>query len=76
MTARPPRAPRPAMLTVAQAAERLGFDDPRQVYHYIAAGLLTAVRYPTRDGRPGGPLRIEESAVEAFIKEHRQAATA
>ena len=76
MTARAPRQPRPAvMLTVAQAAERLGVD-PRQVYHYIAAGLLAAVRYPTRHGRPGGPLRIEETAVDAFIAGHRQEARA
>ena len=74
MTARPPRAaPRPVMLTVAQAADRLGVD-PRQVYHYAAAGLLTAVRYPTRNGQRNGPLRIEEAAVDAFIAQHRQAA--
>ena len=77
MTARPPRQPRPAvMLTVAQAADRLGFDDPRQVYYYISAGLLAAVRYPPRNGRGGGPLRIEETAVDAFIAGHRQEARA
>jgi len=63
------------MLTVAQAAERLGFDDPRQVYHYISAGLLAAVRYPTRNGGPNGPLRIAETDLDAFIAAHRQAAS-
>ena len=76
MTARPPRQPRPAvMLTVAQAADRLGVD-PRQVYHWAAAGLIACVRYPTRHGQRAGPLRIEAAAVDAFIAEHRQAATA
>jgi predicted site-specific integrase-resolvase len=73
------KSPRPAaepMLTAAQAATRLGVD-PRQVYHYIAAGLIApVVRLPTRNGDPDGPLRIEESVVEAFIAAHRQPATA
>jgi len=63
------------MLKVAETADRLGVD-PREVYHYISAGLLAAVRYPTRTGQPGGPLRVEEAAVDAFIAEHRQEATA
>lgn len=72
MTARAPRQPRPAvMLTVAEAAERLGVD-PRQVYHWAAAGLIACVRYPTRHGDPDGPVRIEAAAVEAFIAAHRQ----
>lgn len=74
MTARPARAKRAAMLTVAQAAERLGFDDYRQVYPYLHAGLLPYTRYPSpRNGGKPGPIRIAETDVDAFIKEHRRA---
>ena len=72
MTARPPRAAKAAMLTVAQAAGRLGVD-PREVYHWISAGLLPAVRYPTRNGGGGGPVRVAETDVDAFIAAHRRA---
>jgi len=63
------------MLTVAQAADRLGFDNYRQVYPYLHSGLLPHVRYPNpRTGRPG-PIRIAETDVDAFIAAHRQAAS-
>lgn len=74
MTARPPRQPRPPMLTVAQAADELGVD-PRQVYHWIAAQLLACVRYPTRSGEANGPMRIAPADVEAFKKRYYQPAT-
>lgn len=67
-------APAPPLLTVAQAAARLGVDRT-EVYHWIRSGLIASVRYPTRDGAADGPLRIEETAVEAFIAAHRQPAT-
>ena len=69
MTARPPRAPQPAMLTVAQAADRLGIHR-QQVYAYIYNGLLRATQYPTRTGKPNGPLRIDPADVERFIQAH------
>ena len=73
MTARPPKTPRPPLLTAAQAADILGVD-PRQIYHWINAGILAAVRYPTRNGDPNGPVRIEPADVEAFRDRHRQEA--
>lgn len=69
-----PAAATPSPLTVAEAAERLGVHRTH-VYHWIAAGLIATVRYPTRNGDPDGPLRIEEPAVEAFIADHRQPAS-
>lgn len=68
------RAVKPPPLTVAQAAERLGVSD-RQVYHWIKAGTLSHVRYPTRTGSPG-ELRVEEDAIGAFLSAHRQEARA
>ena len=73
MTARPAKAPRPPMLTVAQAADMLGVD-PRQIYHWISAGLLACTRYPTRDGGPNGPIKLEPADVEAFRNRYRQEA--
>lgn len=64
----------PRMLTAAQAAGRLGVD-PRQVYHWIAAGLLAVERYPTRTGEPNGPIRIDPAEVDAFRARYRQPAT-
>ena len=53
------------LLTVAQAAERLGIS-PSQVYELIYAGSATAVRLPSPRGRSPrnrGALRIEQSEI-------------
>ena len=73
MTARPPKTPRPPLLTVAQAADILGVD-PRQIYHWISQGVLGCTRYPTRNGDPGGPVRLEPADVEDFRTRYRQQA--
>ena len=67
------RAAKPAPLTVAQAADRLGVHR-NHVYQWISAGLIASVRYPSRNGGPGGPLRIEEAEIERFLARHRQEA--
>lgn len=57
-------APDP-MLKVSEAAAQLGVDRS-QVYHWISAGLLPSVQYPSR-GASRGPRRIRQSAVDAFL---------
>jgi excisionase family DNA binding protein len=76
VTGRQPRATQAPMLSVREAAIRFGFrpGDTRLVYEWIKSGLLPAVRYPGRTGKPG-TYRIAETDVDAFIAAHRQAAS-
>lgn len=68
----PRQAPRPALVTVAEAARQMSTDD-RQVYRYIYDGLLAHVRLPSR-GNGNGRIRIEQSELDKFIAGCRQAA--
>ena len=67
------RTAKPPPLTVAEAAVRLGVNRSH-VYEWIHSGLIASIRYPSRTGAPGGPLRIEEAEVDRFLARHRQAA--
>lgn len=60
------RPPRPALLTVAQAAERLGLTAWR-VRQFVADGRLPATRYGQRQ------YLITEEALEAFAAVPRPA---
>jgi excisionase family DNA binding protein len=58
-----------AMLTVRQAAERLGISDSL-VYEWCAEGLLPHYRFGGRGRR--GRILIEETELEAFLANCRQ----
>lgn len=69
-----PRLPaRPALLTVAEAARYLSWDE-REVRRNVNNGRIASVRLPSRTGNGAGPIRIEQAALDQFIKDCRQPA--
>lgn len=63
----------PQLLTVLQAAERLGVSDDT-VRNLVHAGKLSYVRVTTGDKK--GPLRFTEADLDAFIQRNRRVAAA
>lgn len=57
------------LLTTKEAAARLGISR-RQLYNLMAAGEITTIRLPSREGQ-GGEHRIEPSVIEDFKDRHR-----
>jgi excisionase family DNA binding protein len=63
----------PRLLTVPEAAERLGVQR-RKIYELMASGDLASVKLPP--GTPQSGRRIEEAEISAFIDRNRGYATA
>lgn len=63
-------APRMPLLVVPEAAEQLGISR-ELAYQLMRRGELEFVQLPLRTGARWSGRRIEQSAVDAFIEEHR-----
>lgn len=61
----------PRLLTIAQAAEQLGMSRTK-LYELMCQGGLASVEIPSAEGGRN-TRRIEQSAIDAFIEQHRVA---
>jgi excisionase family DNA binding protein len=62
----------PRLLTVPEAAERLGVSRGL-VYQLMRRGELAFVQLPLREGAKWSGRRIEQAALDAFIERNRVA---